>query len=112
MAGLGEGPRGYMGLEALSAQRDLLADAELFEGGWETSAAFIRGLRAVTPEDVRRVMAEHVGDLQVGFYGDPSRLDEDLVTHDPAEAAGLLFQRSGLTGPSPSGDVEQQDSTR
>ena len=91
--------RHYMSLETLSAQRGMLANAQLLRGDWRRSAELIRGLRAVTADDVRRVMSVYIKDLQVGYYGDPKALDADLATSDPRDADRVLIERSGFTMP-------------
>ena len=36
-------------------------------------------LRAVTPDDVRRVARQYLHDLRLAYIGDPSKLDQAVV---------------------------------
>jgi zinc protease len=77
--------RHYLGQETNAAQAGELAKYELIGGGWRNSAEFIERLRAVTPEDVRRVSRAYMRNIRFVFLGNPQSVDKSIFT---GQAAG------------------------
>jgi len=70
----------YMGQETNAAQTGELAEYELIGGGWRKSADVLAGLRAVTPDDVRRVANTYMKNLQFIVLGNPRSIDKATFT--------------------------------
>lgn len=69
----------FLDNETNAAQADFLARAQLFRGDYRTSERFVEELRAVTPEDVRRVARRYMTNLRFAYVGDPSKLSRAVV---------------------------------
>ena len=52
---------------------------QLYRGDWRRAARFVEELRAVTPDDVRRVARQYLHDLRLAYIGDPAKLDQNVV---------------------------------
>lgn len=70
----------WMGLETNEAQAAVLGRYELVGGGWEEAEDFIDEVRAVSADELRRVMQEYVGAIRFAVLGDPARIDRKLFT--------------------------------
>jgi predicted Zn-dependent peptidase len=68
----------YLGQETNAAQAGALAQAELIGGGWRTEGQFLERLRAVTPQDVRRVADTYMRNLQWVVVGNPQDIDQRI----------------------------------
>jgi predicted Zn-dependent peptidase len=77
--------RYYLGQETNAAQAGELAQYELIGGGWRNSAVFLERLRAVTPEDVKRVANTYMRNLQFVVIGDPKSIDRGVFTQQAGE---------------------------
>jgi predicted Zn-dependent peptidase len=77
--------RYYMGQETNAAQAGELAQYELIGGGWRNSAAFIERLRAVTPQEVKRVANKYMRNLQFVVIGNPQSIDKGIFTQHTGE---------------------------
>jgi zinc protease len=77
--------RHYLSQETNAAQAGELAQYELIGGGWRNSAVFLERLRAVTPEDVRRVAQRYMRNIQFVVLGDPERIDRGVFTQQAGE---------------------------
>ncbi|MGZ8469193.1 MAG: M16 family metallopeptidase [Gemmatirosa sp.] len=69
----------FLDNETNADQANFLARAQLYRGDWKRAASFVDELRAVTPDDVRRVARQYLHDLRLAYIGDPSKLDESIV---------------------------------
>jgi zinc protease len=69
----------FLDNETNADQANFLARAQLYRGDWRRAARFVEELRAVTPDDVRRVARQYLHDLRLAYIGNPARLDENLV---------------------------------
>ena len=69
----------FLDNETNADQADFLARAQLYRGDWRRASRFVEELRAVTPNDVRRVARRYLHDLRLAYVGDPSRIDEAAV---------------------------------
>lgn len=76
--------RHYLGQETNAAQAGELAKYELLAGGWRNSTQFIERLRAVTPEDVRRVSRQYMRNIRFVVLGNPQSIDRHIFTGHPA----------------------------
>jgi predicted Zn-dependent peptidase len=76
--------RYYLSQETNAAQAGELAQYELIGGGWRNSAAFIEHLRAVTPQEVKRVANAYMRNLQFVVIGNPQSIDKGVFTPAPA----------------------------
>ncbi len=65
----------YMDQERNAEQGAELAEYELIGGGWRKSAEVLDQLRAVTPEDVRRVARTYIRNIQFVVVGNPRSID-------------------------------------
>lgn len=72
--------RYYLGQETNGAQAGELAQAELIGGGWRNSSQFIERLRAVKPEDVKRVAQLYMRNLRFVVIGDPKSINSSVFT--------------------------------
>jgi predicted Zn-dependent peptidase len=70
----------YMGQETNAAQTGELAEYELIGGGWRNAAEVLDRLRAVTPEDVRRVANVYIRNIQFVSLGNPRSIDRGTFT--------------------------------
>ncbi|HEV3470383.1 MAG TPA: pitrilysin family protein [Pyrinomonadaceae bacterium] len=77
--------RHYLGQETNAAQAGELAKYELIGGGWRNSAEFIERLRAVTPEDVRRVARQYMRNIRFVVLGNPQSIDKSVFTGQAGE---------------------------
>jgi zinc protease len=59
--------------ESTAAQADFLARSHLYYGDYRAAARFEAELRAVTPEDIRRVAQRYMRDVRFVFVGDARR---------------------------------------
>ncbi len=73
----------YMGQETNAAQTGELAEYELIGGGWRNAGDVLGRLRAVTPEDVRRVANTYMRNLQFVVLGNPRNIDKAVFTKNP-----------------------------
>ncbi|HEX5708540.1 MAG TPA: pitrilysin family protein [Pyrinomonadaceae bacterium] len=78
--------RHYLGQETNAAQAGNLAQYELLGGGWRNSFTFLDRLRAVTPDDVRRVSQTYMRNMRFVVLGDPRRVDKTIFL--PPTTAG------------------------
>lgn len=65
--------------ETHAAQADFLARAQLYQGDWRRGALFAQQLRAVTPQDIQRVLRTYFSDLRWAYVGDPAKLRDRTV---------------------------------
>lgn len=70
----------YMGQETNAAQTGELAEYEIIGGGWRNAGLVLDRLRAVTPEDVRRVANTYMRNLQFVALGNPRSIDRAIFT--------------------------------
>jgi zinc protease len=77
--------RYYLGQETNAAQAGELAQYELIGGGWRNSTAFLDRLRAVTPQDVKRVANTYMKNLQFVVIGNPQQIDKNVFTQQAGE---------------------------
>jgi zinc protease len=73
----------YLDQETNAAQAGELARYELIGGGWRNSATLLERLRAVTPQDVRRVANTYMKNLQFIVVGDPKKIDRQIFLKQP-----------------------------
>jgi zinc protease len=66
--------------ETNADQANALARAQLYQGDWRHASEFVEGLRQVTPDDVRRVARQYMRNIRFAYVGDPSKLDQKLIT--------------------------------
>ncbi len=66
--------------ETNADQASFLARAQLYDGDYRRAANFVTSLRAVTPNDIRRVAAEYMHDTRFGFVGDATKVPPWLAT--------------------------------
>jgi zinc protease len=69
----------FLDNETNADQANFLARAQLYRGDWRRAARFVEELRAVTPDDVRRVARQYLHDLRLAYIGNPAKLDANLV---------------------------------
>jgi zinc protease len=69
----------YLDNETNSKQANGLARAQLYRGDWRATQRFLDELRAVTPEDIRRVAKQYFTGLRLAYIGDPRRLTRSRV---------------------------------
>ncbi len=77
----------YVGQETNAAQAGTLAQAEIVGGGWKTAGEFLDRLRAVTPEEVRRVANTYLRNLQFVVLGNPQSVDKQVFLQQIGGAA-------------------------
>jgi zinc protease len=65
--------------ETNSDQATFLARAQLYHGDYRAAARFVDNLRAVKPEDVRRVARQYMHDFRFVYLGNPSKVSRQLV---------------------------------
>lgn len=70
----------YMGQETNTSQAAELAHAYITTGDWRTALLFLEQIRAVTPEDVQRVVKTYLQNYHFGVVGpDKSALPTELM---------------------------------
>ena len=69
----------FLDNETNGDQANFLARAQLYRGDWRRAQRFVDELRAVTPDDVRRVARQYLRDVRLAYVGDPARLDAAAV---------------------------------
>ena len=74
----------YLDQETNAAQAGELARYELIAGGWRVGANLLDRLRAVTPQDVRRVAGVYMRNLQFVVVGDPQKIDRKIFLDQPS----------------------------
>jgi predicted Zn-dependent peptidase len=77
----------YLDQETNAAQAGALARDELIGGGWRSSANLLERLRAVTPQDVRRVANTYMRNFQFVVLGNPSKIDQQFFLRQPGSAS-------------------------
>jgi predicted Zn-dependent peptidase len=77
--------RYYLSQETNAAQAGELAQYELIGGGWRNSAVFLERLRAVTPQDIKRVANTYMRNLQFVVIGNPQSIDKRVFTQQAGE---------------------------
>ncbi|MCB9520367.1 MAG: insulinase family protein [Myxococcales bacterium] len=85
----------YQGLETAGAQATMLADWQLIGGDYADADALVERMRAVTPDDVARVIDAYVRDIQFVIVGDPDGIDLERIE------GGLFEFDGGLGTPAP-----------
>jgi len=61
-------------------------------GGWRNSLVFLDKIRAVTPEDVRRVSRKYMRNIRFVVLGNPADINRQIFTRQSAEP--LTFTQS------------------
>jgi zinc protease len=69
----------FLDNETNGDQANFLARAQLYRGDWRRATAFVDELRAVTPDDIRRVSRQYLRGVRLAYVGDPARLDARAV---------------------------------
>ena len=77
--------RYYLAQETNAAQAGELAKYELIGGGWRNSVEFIERLRAVAPDDVRRVAQTYMRNIRFVILGNPQSIDKTIFTGQTGE---------------------------
>jgi zinc protease len=70
----------FLDNETNDAQADFLARAHLYRGDYRTAERFVDELKAVTPEDVRRVARQYMRNIRFAYVGNPARLNRSLIS--------------------------------
>lgn len=70
----------FLEQETNSAQAGTLAMHELIGGGWRQADLVLERVRAVTPDDVRRVANRYMRNLQFVVLGNPRSIDPQAFT--------------------------------
>ncbi len=65
----------FLDNETSGAQADFLARAELYRGDYRAGDRFVSELRAVTGDDIRRVVNKYMKDLRFTYIGNPSQVN-------------------------------------
>jgi zinc protease len=73
----------YMGQEMNAAQTMELGEYEFIGGGWKNTGEMLDRLRAVTPEDVRRVANTYMRNMQFVVLGNPRSIDKAAFSKNP-----------------------------
>jgi zinc protease len=68
----------YLGQETSAAQVGELAKYELIGGGWRNSLQFLKGVRAVTPDEVREVSNKYMKNIRFAVVGNERGLDKSV----------------------------------
>jgi len=68
----------YLGQETSAAQVGELARYELIGGGWRNSFEFLKGVRSVTPGDIRSVANKYMKNIRFAVVGNDSALDRSI----------------------------------
>jgi zinc protease len=69
----------FLDNETNGDQANFLARAQLYRGDWRRAATFVDELRAVSPDDIRRVSRQYLKGVRLAYVGDPARLDPRAV---------------------------------
>ena len=69
----------FLDNETNAAQADFLARAQLYKGDYEAADGFVRSLRAVTNEDIRRVARKYMRNMHWAYVGDPGEAPRQAV---------------------------------
>ncbi len=69
----------FLDNETNAAQADFLARAQLYKGSYREADNFVRSLRAVTNEDIRRVARRYMKGMHWAYVGDPSQAPRQAV---------------------------------
>jgi zinc protease len=69
----------FLDNETNAAQADFLARAQLYKGSYREADNFVRALRAVTNEDIRRVARQYMRGMHWAYVGDPSQAPRQAV---------------------------------
>lgn len=75
----------YLGQETNAAQVSDLASHQLIGGGWRNAFEFLERIRAVTPEDIRRVSQKYMRNIKFVVIGNPNYVNREVFTKQPAE---------------------------
>lgn len=70
----------FLDNETNVAQADFLARAHLHQGDFRAADRFVAQLRAVTPDDVRRVARTYLRDARFAYIGDTTKLSREVLT--------------------------------
>lgn len=70
--------RYYLGQETNAAQAGELARYELIGGGWRNSFEFLKGVRAVTPDEVREVSNKYMKNIRFAVVGNERGIDKSI----------------------------------
>jgi zinc protease len=73
----------YLDQETNAAQAAALARDELIGGGWQNGLNLLEKVRAVTPQDVRRVANTYMRNLQFVVLGNPQKIDRQVFVRQP-----------------------------
>jgi predicted Zn-dependent peptidase len=73
----------YLDQETNAAQAAALARDELIGGGWQNGLNLLEKVRAVTPQDVRRVANTYMRNLQFVVLGNPQKIDRQVFLRQP-----------------------------
>jgi predicted Zn-dependent peptidase len=73
----------YLGQETSAAQVGELARYELVGGGWRNSFEFLKGVRAVTPDEVQSVSNKYMKHIRFAIVGNERGIDRTIFV--PAE---------------------------
>lgn len=76
----------YLGQETNAAQVGELAQYEILGGGWRKASEFLTSVRAVTPDDVRRVARAYMRNIRFVVIGNPASIDQKIFTGGDANA--------------------------
>jgi zinc protease len=69
----------FLDNETNAAQADFLARAQLYKGSYREADNFVRSLRAVTNEDIRRVARRYMRGMHWAYVGDPGQAPRQAV---------------------------------
>ncbi len=73
----------YLGQETSAAQVGELARYELIGGGWRNSFEFLKGVRAVTPDEIRNVSNRYMRNIRFAVVGNERGINRSIFV--PAE---------------------------
>jgi zinc protease len=65
--------------ETNADQATMLARAQIYQGDYRAANRFVDALRAVKPEDVRRVARQYMRDFRFVYLGKPASLSKALL---------------------------------
>ncbi len=66
----------FLDNETNADQANFLARAELYRGDYRVASRFVDELRAVSPQDVRRVAERYMKGITFAYVGDPAKVSE------------------------------------
>ena len=69
--------------ETITAQADFLARAQLFRGDFRAGSKFVSELRAVTGDDIKRVVTQYFRDIRWVYVGDPAQMPRERLLRFP-----------------------------